>query len=59
MSVSNEKTLWCDSCVEWYQTGCTKVGTLRREARQLGWTYKKKRDYCPECSEGLRKQTNG
>lgn len=51
MSITNQKTIWCDGCVEWIQISCIKAMTIRKEAKSEGWTYKKGKDYCPECSE--------
>lgn len=64
MSVSTEKTIWCDGpgCVEWEQQQRT-AAEIRRSLKRIGWTHERGRDFCPDCkshgSETPARHTKG
>jgi len=53
MSISVGTDVHCDGCGAWIR-GYIGVESARRaarrEAREFGWTFRRNRDYCPDCS---------
>jgi len=51
MSTSRDITIWCDhpDCYVWdtYGAGHDTIRRTRQTAKEVGWTYRRGKDYCP------------
>lgn len=53
-TMTTEHTVWCATCVEWYQTPSESKKTAADDVKNEGWRKDKKLGWiCPKCQKRL------